>query len=127
MKQARSMAWLAVLGAFAACALRSDRAGQAFAGDGASPDAAATVGVEFEAPVRLKAGDDYISAEAPGYACPTIADVDKDGLDDLVVGQFRNGNMQFCKNIAKSGEAPQFAAPQWIMTGSDRAAVPGVW
>lgn len=82
---------------------------------------------EFEEPVRIKAGDDVVSVESPGYACPTMADVDGDGQDDLVVGQFREGNMQFCKNIAPHGESPRFAPPQWLMTGDDRANVPGVW
>lgn len=82
---------------------------------------------EFETPVRLKAGDEYVSVEAPGYACPTLADVDEDGKLDLVVGQFNNGHMQFFKNIAADGESPEFAAAEWIKTGDDRAVVPGVW
>ena len=81
----------------------------------------------FHPPVRLKAGDDFVSVESPGYACPTVADVDGDGIEDLVVGQFRNGQMQFFKNIASVGQEPQFAKSQWLMTGEERATVPGVW
>ena len=81
----------------------------------------------FETPVRLTAEGEYISVEAPGYACPTMADVDGDGKDDLVVGQFNQGHMQFFKNIAVDGQSPKFAAAQWLTTGEERAVVPGVW
>ena len=82
---------------------------------------------EFESPVRIEAGGEVVSVGAPGYACPTMADVDGDGSEDLVVGQFRDGNMQFCRNIAATGEPPKFAAATWLMTGDSRAVVPGVW
>ena len=84
-------------------------------------------GYDFETPVRLKAGDEFVAVEAPGYACPTLADVDEDGKLDLVVGQFNNGHMQFCKNVAEDGEPPKFAAAEWIQSGDERAEVPGVW
>ncbi len=45
---------------------------------------------------------------------------------DLVVGQFNNGHMQFCKNIAENDMAPEFAKAEWITSGDDRAEVPGV-
>ena len=92
--------------------------------ESAKPQAAA---VEFAAPVLLTAGGEPISVETPGYACPTMADVDNDGVADLVVGQFRNGNMQFFKNLAASGETPRFAAGSWLQSGDDRLTVPGVW
>jgi len=84
-------------------------------------------GYEFEVPVRLMAGGEYISVESPGYACPTMADVDGDGKPDLVVGQFSDGKMHFCKNIAEEGSVPEFAKAEWIETDGDPARVPGVW
>ena len=81
----------------------------------------------FEKPVRIMAGGEPVSVEAPGYACPTLADIDGDGKEDLIVGQFRDGNMQFFRNIAATGQVPEFATAEWIMTGKERAVVPGVW
>ncbi len=82
---------------------------------------------EFAPPVRLLAGDEPISVEAPGYACPTIADVDGDGKQDLVVGQFSGGSMQLFKNIAEINEPPRFTDAGWIKSDGNRAKVPGVW
>ncbi|MEM7311915.1 MAG: hypothetical protein AAF497_02065 [Planctomycetota bacterium] len=82
---------------------------------------------EFEAPVRLMVGDQPIAVEAPGYAAPTMADVDGDGVDDLVVGQFNSGKMSYFKNVAGKDQSPQFAKADWIKTGDSPAEVPGVW
>ena len=81
----------------------------------------------FEAPVQLTADGDPIQVERPGYACPTMADVDGDGSIDLVVGQFNQGKMHFFRNIAGVGMPPEFAAGEWIMSGEEPATVPGVW
>ena len=92
-----------------------------------TPPSAPLAGYQFASPTRIKAGDVFISVESPGYACPTVADVDGDGKVDLVVGQFRNGHMQFCRNIGATGKEPKFAAAEWLKTGDQRAEVPGVW
>ena len=93
--------------------------------DGA-PGSASESSYKFEKPVRLMVGDEPISVDSPGYACPTMADVDGDGKVDLVVGQFAGGSMKFYKNIADSGP-PQFEKGVWIKTGGKKATVPGVW
>ncbi len=86
-----------------------------------------TAGYDFTKPVRIKGGGEFVSVESPGYACPTMADVDGDGREDLVVGQFNQGHLKFYKNIAEKHQPPQFAAGEWLMTGDVRATVPGVW
>jgi hypothetical protein len=87
----------------------------------------AVVASQFEQPVRLEADGQPVKVESPGYACPTVADVDGDGKFDLVVGQFNQGHMQFFRNLAEQGETPRLAAAEWLKTGEERAIVPGVW
>ena len=84
-------------------------------------------GSQFEKPFRVKAGNDFVAVEAPGYACPTIADVNGDGSDDLVIGQFNDGKMMLLKNSASPKNSPVFKEVDWIKSGKRRATVPGVW
>ena len=83
-------------------------------------------GYTFAAPVRLEAAGEVIKVDEPGFACPTMADVDGDGAEDLVVGQFAGGAMQIFRNIASAGQTPQFAAGEWIQVAGEKATVPGV-
>lgn len=80
----------------------------------------------FYEPVLVLADGAPIAVEAPGFACPAFADVDGDGLLDLVVGQFREGKMQFFKNIG-TAEEPSFQKGDWLKTGDQPARVPDVW
>ncbi len=80
----------------------------------------------FHEPIQLMADGKPIAMESPGFAAPTVADVDGDGKRDLVVGQFKSGKMHFFKNIG-SATAPEFAAGDWIKTGDKAAIVPDVW
>lgn len=80
-------------------------------------------GPQFEAPVRLKAGDDYVRVEQPGFAYPCWHDVDNDGKKDLVVGQFMKGKMKVYKNQGGG----KLAAGEWLKAEGAIAEVPGVW
>lgn len=81
---------------------------------------------EFEPAVRITAANEPIAVESPGYACPTIADVDGDGVEDLVVGQFKQGKMKWYRNAADANQTPDYQEGQWIKSGSSPAEVPGV-
>jgi hypothetical protein len=78
---------------------------------------------EFEAPVRLKAGGVPIRVEAPGYAAPSLADVDGDGKMDVLVGQFNLGKIQVFKGLGEG----KFARGKWLQAEGKDAEVPGVW
>ena len=77
----------------------------------------------FSAPERLTAGGEVIATEAPGYAAPAIYDVNGDGRDDLVVGQFAGGKMK----MYPRAEDGSFGSGEWIQAGGETAEVPGVW
>ena len=79
--------------------------------------------VEFATPVRLNGGDQAVRVESPGYAAPCWADVDGDGIKDLLVGQFRDGKIQVFKNLGKN----KLAAASWLKAEGTVAEVPGVW
>jgi len=84
---------------------------------------AAPQGPQFEPPVRLMAGDSPVKTEAPGFACPSWHDLDKDGKKDLVVGQFAGGKMKVYKSLGGG----KLAAGEWLMAEGAIAEVPGVW
>lgn len=84
---------------------------------------AAAAASEFEKPVRLKAGDDFIRTENPGFAFPCLADLDRDGKPDLVVGQFNQGKIRVYKGLG----GLKFAPGDWLKAEGETAQVPGVW
>ena len=81
---------------------------------------------EFEKPVMLKAGGEPVKVGPPGYACPSWADWDGDGKQDLLVGQFAQGLITVYKNEGGDG-IPKLAKGAPLLTGKKPAEVPGVW
>jgi hypothetical protein len=79
--------------------------------------------LRFHPPVRVTAGGAPIRVESPGYAAPCLADVDGDGIPDLLVGQFRGGKIRVYKGLGGG----KFAAGNWLQAGGKDAEVPGVW
>src|SRR5262249_50957057 len=77
--------------------------------------------VEFEAPMRLKAGGVAIRVESPGYAAP--AWVNLNGKPTLLVGQFSGGKIQTFTHLG----GLQFAPGAWLRADGKPAEVPGVW
>lgn len=78
---------------------------------------------EFEKPVKVQAGEETIKVESPGYAAPCLADINKDGKKDLLVGQFNKGKIKVYPGKGKG----TFGAGVWLKTGKHVAEVPGVW
>ncbi len=61
---------------------------------------------ELLAPVRILAADKPIDVEV-GHAAPFFADLDGDGLKDLLVGQFGGGKLRIYKNVGTRAK-PRF-------------------
>lgn len=78
---------------------------------------------QFTEPVRVRAGDDFVKVESPGYAAPAVHDVDGDGVRDLVVGQFHKGKIAVYKGTGNGA----YAARTWLQAEGANAEIPGVW
>ncbi len=85
----------------------------AFAGDSAI----------FEKPVRLEADGKIIdTGNRLGHSGPTMADVDGDGIPDLVVGDF-SGQFRVYPNLVRTG-MPRLGPMKYLMAGGVPAKVP---
>jgi len=81
----------------------------------------------FHPPVQVKVGGVALASQSPGYACPTMVDLDGDGLLDLVSGQFMKGKMMFLKNVGEKGK-PKFENIDWVKGKNGQPLqVPGVF
>jgi len=86
-------------------------------------------GPELDPPVRLEADGKPIDVLG-GHAAPALADVDGDGVRDLLVGQFlgegRNAFQAPMRVHRNEGteKAPRLAAFRTLDGGGDRAWVP---
>jgi len=76
----------------------------------------------FQAPIRLKAGDQFVdTGDNWGHSGPCLADFDDDGLRDLIVGDF-SGRFHIFRNIGSNSE-PQFASGFYLKAGEEEAKV----
>ena len=77
----------------------------------------------FHPPVRLCAdGKPVDTGESWGHSGPALADVDGDGLRDLVVGDF-SGRFRVYPNIGSRGE-PAYGPVKYLVAGGVEAKVP---
>ena len=78
---------------------------------------------QFDPPVRLKAGDAFIdTGEHTGHAGPLAVDLDDDGRDDLLVGNF-GGYFQVYKNVGTRAQ-PKYEDGGLLGAGGEKFHVP---
>ena len=70
---------------------------------------------ELAKPVLLKSGEELIDTDI-GHAAPYIYDWNRDGLRDLLVGQFGEGKLRIYLNEG-SEKRPRYGAFSWFKAG----------
>ncbi len=73
-------------------------------------------------PVRILADGNPIDTEV-GHAAPFVCDFDGDGIQDLLVGQFKGGCLWIYHNEG-TNDAPKLAAGHKFKQGADNGCVP---
>ena len=77
---------------------------------------------DLRAPVRIEAGGRAIDVEH-GHAAPLFADLDGDGREDLLVGQYGGGKLRIYKNTGYRG-APRFDEFKWFTADGSEGTIP---
>ena len=77
---------------------------------------------EFEPPVRLMAAGKVIDTEV-GHAAPFVGDFDGDGVRDLLVGQFGEGQLWIYRNEGTNAK-PKLAAGVKFKEGKAEGTIP---
>jgi hypothetical protein len=85
--------------------------------------AAPGVAGEFFPPVKVTAGGKPIDVQRTAHSAPCVGDIDGDGLDDLLVGEFYEGRMRIFHNVGSSAQ-PKFDKYEWFKAGGDLGRVP---
>ena len=82
----------------------------------------AAVAEDLSPGVKIMAGDEAIDVEI-GHAAPWYADLNGDGANDLLVGQFGGGKLRIYRNEGTNA-APQFSTFEFLQAGGAEASVP---
>ncbi len=77
---------------------------------------------QLRPPVRIEAAGKHIDVDV-GHAAPFFADLDGDGLPDLLVGQFGDGKVRFYKNVG-TRSAPRFDKFEYLKSDGKDVSVP---
>ena len=65
---------------------------------------AASVAGELTGPSPVMVGDQQLDVEHMGHAAPFVGDFDRDGVKDLLVGEFYQGRLRIYRNEGTNTE-----------------------
>jgi hypothetical protein len=85
--------------------------------------AAFASGDELAPPVKLTAAGNPIDVARSGHSAPWLGDIDGDGRNDLLVGEYDEGRCRVFLNHG-TNEAPRFREFTWLRAGADLGRVP---
>src|SRR5262245_14654386 len=77
---------------------------------------------ELQPPILVEAAGGPIDVGG-GHAAPLFVDVDGDGLQDLLVGQFAGAKARVYRNVGTAG-FPRFEDFQYLVADGSEAVVP---
>ncbi len=89
----------------------------------AQAESAPAAKAKFSAGQMILADGKPIRLESPGYASPSVYDINGDGKQDLVVGQFKGGKIMVYPGQGQG----KFGAGKWLEADGETVSVPGVW
>jgi len=84
---------------------------------------ATAVAGDLAPPVQVHAGGRPIDVLLVGHSAPFYGDVDGDGINDLLVGQFSEGRLRIYRNLGTNA-SPRFEGYQWFEAGGAVGSVP---
>src|SRR5690348_8725812 len=80
---------------------------------------------ELAPPVHVMAGGKAIDlSDAIGHAAPFYGDIDGDGVNDLLVGQFKDGQLRIYHNTGSTRQPLFDSNFTWFKAGADLGRVP---
>ncbi len=89
---------------------------------GLSQPASGSLAADLSPPVRIEAAGKPIDTDI-GHAAPFVADFDRDGVNDLLVGQFGEGLLWVFRNKGTNAQ-PKLAAGMKFKDGKEDGRVP---
>ncbi len=74
-------------------------------------------------PVHVQAAGQPIDVALVGHSAPFYGDIDGDGIKDLLVGQFNEGQLRIYRNLG-TNSSPRFQDYKWFEAGGALGTVP---
>ena len=78
---------------------------------------------EFLPPRQVLTKQGPVDVQRTGHSAPFVGDIDGDGKDDLLVGEFYEGRMRTFRNLG-TNEKPHFDRYEWFKCGAELGRVP---